>query len=77
MPPTAMAASAGEERVIKLWDPAKGVETKTLSGHTDMVWGLAFAPQGFTLASASWDKTVRIWDSTGASCLLCGGIRRA
>ena len=43
--------------MIKLWDPAKGVETKTLSGHTDMVWGLAFAPKGFALASASWDKT--------------------
>ena len=33
-----------------------------LVGHTDDVYSLTFAPNSYRLASASRDKTVRIWD---------------
>jgi WD40 repeat protein len=35
----------------------------TLEGHTDPVYAIAWSPDGKTLATASFDNTIRLWDA--------------
>jgi WD40 repeat protein/tRNA A-37 threonylcarbamoyl transferase component Bud32 len=54
-------ASAGEDRVIKVWDLAGGRVLHSLAGHAGAVWGLAFSPDGQLLATGSRDGTIVLW----------------
>ncbi len=66
-PSGVIAASAGDESNLTLWDLQTGKEIRTLKGHTDRVIAIAFSPDRRTLLSGSRDKTVKLWDiETGA-----------
>ena len=46
---------------IHLWSVQTGQLLDQLSGHEGPVSTLTFTPDGTTLISGSWDKTVRLW----------------
>jgi eukaryotic-like serine/threonine-protein kinase len=55
-------ASAGEDYLVRIWDPSTGKQVQTLQAHTGTVCGLAFSPDSKMLVSASNDGTLRLWD---------------
>ncbi|MER9134745.1 TIR domain-containing protein [Mesorhizobium sp. M0830] len=71
----------------RLWDLATGEITSRgigmvatgagnlgLEGHNGPIASIAFSPDGTRLATGSWDKTARIWDTaTGAEAICLEG----
>jgi WD40 repeat protein len=70
-----VVAAASYDREIRIWNVRRTQEAEglqplgvgesarlTLAGHNDAVYGIAFHPNGKLLASASGDRTVKLWD---------------
>ena len=73
-----LLASCSSDLTIKLWDPSDEYKNiRTLPGHDHSVSAVRFIPSGAAgapssgnlLASASRDKTIRIWDVTTGYCV--------
>jgi WD40 repeat protein len=50
------------ENAVRLYDCGTGA-VRSLAGHRDFVSGLAFSPDGSTLATGSMDATIRLWNT--------------
>jgi WD40 repeat protein len=59
-----LLASGHADGSVVLWDVDRGVQSRTLEGHTAPVSSVDFGPDNATVASASHDKSVILWDVT-------------
>jgi WD40 repeat protein len=55
--------AAAVEWGVRVFDLARKQERLALKGHKGAVSGVAYSPDGRTLATGSWDGTVCLWDS--------------
>lgn len=75
-------ASGHEDQTVRLWDLSTHECIQTLRGHTNRIWSVAFAPrssqvcvdtqeptQSDLLATASADRTIKLWDWQTGHCL--------
>jgi WD40 repeat protein len=72
-------ASGHEDQTVRLWNlsaldlsatndltyPLK----KIFRGHTNRIFGVAFTPDGQTLATGSLDRTIKLWNVQTGACL--------
>jgi WD40 repeat protein len=58
-PAASTIAVALENNTVRIMNAANGQTVRTLTGHPQPVYGLAFSPDGRTLATG--DETARIW----------------
>lgn len=62
-PDGSVAATAGDDEQIVLWNLPNGQRRTILEGHSAPIFALTFSPDGSTLASAGRDCTIRLWNT--------------
>ena len=67
-PDRRLLATCGQDG-IRIWNLSTGQEVRELTDHNSDVNGVSFSPNGLWIASASDDRTVRIWSTEDWSCL--------
>jgi cytochrome c len=66
-------ATAGGDARIAIWTAGRQQPDEIFEGHRAPIVGLAVSPDGSTLASASWDSSIRLWPlHSGAKRVLEG-----
>ena len=62
-------ATAGQDKVIKVWESDSLTLRGVCRGHKRGIWAVVFSPVDQCLASASGDKTVKLWSVKDFACL--------
>ncbi len=57
-----LLATAGGDKLVKLWDLPAGTEAARLEAHATQVLGLSFHPDGSQLVTAGADRSLKVWD---------------
>lgn len=62
--------NTNSDNTLRVWDTESGQCLHILEGHSSRIWDVSSNDAGTTVASASGDSTVKIWDikSSKASC---------
>ena len=57
-----VVSAGGYDQTLRIWEIKSGIALKVLRGHRGYVSDVAMSSNGKSVLSASYDKTVQIWD---------------
>ena len=66
-------ATGGEDGKIAIWKNGNPAPERTFEGHTAPIVSLTVSPDGKTIASASWDRSIRLWPLNGGEARTLNG----
>jgi WD40 repeat protein len=78
LPETVMVTGSRES--AKLWSLSDGSLKQTYLGHTGEIASVALSTDSTVVATGSWDRTLRVWDTDSGKCQLeidCGAHVRS
>ncbi|KAJ2007848.1 WD repeat-containing protein 83 [Coemansia thaxteri] len=64
---SSLASCGGTDCAVYVWDVGQAQLVRKLSGHTQHVDCVAISGNGSIIASGSFDKTVRVWDTRSSA----------
>lgn len=77
-PEAGLVATAGGDKLIKVWELVSQREVARLEGHLGAVYGVAFSTNAHELVSVAADKQLKLWDlNTREAVVTIGGRRFA
>ncbi|KAF9438650.1 hypothetical protein BGZ76_006211 [Entomortierella beljakovae] len=62
-----VVVTGGLDNTLKVWDVETGECLRTMFGHEEGVWSLAF--DKLRIVSGSLDKTIKVWDTESGECI--------
>eukprot|EP00736_Rhodelphis_marinus_P008356 Rmarinus@m.3959 len=71
-------AAGSKDGIVRIWDTRTKTVDVTLKGHGDEVTSVSLSPNGETLSTTSFDKSIRLWDWQSGRCFatLVGHVHR-
>ncbi|PUZ43250.1 hypothetical protein GQ55_9G647300 [Panicum hallii var. hallii] len=64
----ALLASAGDENKVFIWNLRNNLEQRSWDAHSSFITDISFRPDESMLATASSDRTLRLWDASQGDC---------
>jgi WD40 repeat protein len=65
-------AAASRRGEIRIWEENGRNLHRVWRAHANMLWTMAFSPDGNTLASGSWDGHIKLWEVASGTLLWSG-----
>jgi WD40 repeat protein len=74
--PDSSSFVTGSQRALRLWETASGRRIRDFDASTMDVTGVAFSPDGATLANVDYGGTLKLWDPATGAMLKSVGAHR-